>query len=179
MLTTQSRGGDFLADQPPILEMCLCAPRIIRMMERFGCPFNRTPEGSVDFRRFGGTLYHRTAFCGASTGQQLLYSLKTSRCAATSRLEKWRSLRTMSFCALCAITRGERGGSSYRISSQENSRCSALMQSSLEQAVQVLFSKVDELDLLYRSCKWQALHAGNALRKRRVHPNSSYSDSSH
>ena len=50
------KGGDFLADQPPILEMCLAAPGIIRMMDRFGCPFNRTAEGTLDFRRFGGTL---------------------------------------------------------------------------------------------------------------------------
>lgn len=69
------KGGDFLANQPPILEMCLAGPAILRMMDRIGCPFNRTSEGHVDFRRFGGTLYHRTAFCGASTGQQLLYSL--------------------------------------------------------------------------------------------------------
>ena len=69
------KGGDFLADQPPVLEMCLAAPGIIRMMDRFGCPFNRTVEGTLDFRRFGGTLYNRTAFCGASTGQQLLYAL--------------------------------------------------------------------------------------------------------
>lgn len=69
------KGGDFLANQPPILEMCLSAPKIIHMMDRFGCTFNRTLEGNLDFRRFGGTLYNRTAFCGASTGQQLLYSL--------------------------------------------------------------------------------------------------------
>lgn len=69
------KGGDFLADQPPILEMCLAAPGIIRLMDRLGCPFNRTPEGNLDFRRFGGTLYNRTAFCGTSTGQQLLYAL--------------------------------------------------------------------------------------------------------
>ncbi|MDP1879504.1 MAG: succinate dehydrogenase flavoprotein subunit [Parachlamydiaceae bacterium] len=69
------KGGDFLANQPPVLEMCLAAPNIIRMMDRFGCTFNRTPEGTLDFRRFGGTLYNRTAFCGASTGQQLLYAL--------------------------------------------------------------------------------------------------------
>lgn len=69
------KGGDFLANQPPVLEMCLAAPEIIHMMDRFGCPFNRTPEGNLDFRRFGGTLYNRTAFCGASTGQQLLYAL--------------------------------------------------------------------------------------------------------
>lgn len=69
------KGGDFLANQPPVVEMCMAGPGILRMMERMGCPFNRTEEGHVDFRRFGGTLYHRTAFCGASTGQQLLYSL--------------------------------------------------------------------------------------------------------
>lgn len=69
------KGGDFLANQPPVVEMCMAGPSIIYMMERFGCPFNRTPEGNLDFRRFGGTLYNRTAFCGASTGQQLLYSL--------------------------------------------------------------------------------------------------------
>lgn len=69
------KGGDFLANQPPVLEMCMAAPLIIQMMDRFGCPFNRTPTGHLDVRRFGGTLYHRTVFCGASTGQQLLYTL--------------------------------------------------------------------------------------------------------
>lgn len=85
------KGGDFLADQPPILEMCLAAPGIIRMMDRFGCTFNRTKEGNLDFRRFGGTLYHRTAFCGASTGQQLLYSLdeQVRRYEAKGLVEKF------------------------------------------------------------------------------------------
>lgn len=85
------KGGDFLNDQPPVLEMCLSAPGIIRMMERFGCPFNRTPEGNIDFRRFGGTLYHRTAFCGASTGQQLLYALdeQVRRYEAQGKVEKF------------------------------------------------------------------------------------------
>ncbi|HXF28630.1 MAG TPA: FAD-dependent oxidoreductase, partial [Chlamydiales bacterium] len=69
------KGGDFLADQPAVVEMCLAAPKLIHMMDRLGCPFNRTPEGNIDVRRFGGSLYHRTVFCGASTGQQLLYTL--------------------------------------------------------------------------------------------------------
>ena len=69
------KGGDFLANQPPVLEMCMAGPAILKMFDRIGCPFNRTEEGHIDFRRFGGTLYHRTAFCGASTGQQLLYAL--------------------------------------------------------------------------------------------------------
>lgn len=85
------KGGDFLADQPPILEMCLAAPAIIYMMDRFGCPFNRTSEGNLDFRRFGGTLYNRTAFCGASTGQQLLYALdeQVRRYEAKGMVEKF------------------------------------------------------------------------------------------
>ena len=44
-------------------------------MDRLGVPFNRTPEGFLDQRRFGGTLFKRTAFAGATTGQQLLYAL--------------------------------------------------------------------------------------------------------
>src|SRR3977135_1127495 len=68
-------GGDFLANQPPVHEMCDAAPGIIDLLDRMGVPFNRTPEGLLDFRRFGGTLYHRTAFAGATTGQQLLYAL--------------------------------------------------------------------------------------------------------
>src|SRR6202171_3874322 len=68
-------GGDFLANQPPVKEMCDAAPGIIDLLDRMGVPFNRTPEGLLDFRRFGGTLYNRTAFAGATTGQQLLYAL--------------------------------------------------------------------------------------------------------
>src|SRR5512132_1916749 len=68
-------GGDILANQPPIKGMCEAAPGIVFMLDRMGVPFNRTPEGNLDFRRFGGTLYHRTAFAGATTGQQLLYAL--------------------------------------------------------------------------------------------------------
>jgi succinate dehydrogenase / fumarate reductase, flavoprotein subunit len=68
-------GGDFLANQPPVKAMCEAAPAIIDLLDRMGVTFNRTPEGLLDFRRFGGTLYHRTAFAGATTGQQLLYAL--------------------------------------------------------------------------------------------------------
>src|SRR5512140_917141 len=68
-------GGDFLGDQPPVKAMCEAAPGIIDMLDRMGVMFNRTAEGLLDFRRFGGTLYQRTAFAGATTGQQLLYAL--------------------------------------------------------------------------------------------------------
>src|ERR1700732_455037 len=68
-------GGDFLANQPPVKAMCEAAPAIIDLLDRMGVMFNRTPEGLLDFRRFGGTLFNRTAFAGATTGQQLLYAL--------------------------------------------------------------------------------------------------------
>jgi succinate dehydrogenase / fumarate reductase, flavoprotein subunit len=68
-------GGDFLANQTPVKAMCEAGPGIIDLLDRMGVPFNRTPEGLLDFRRFGGTLFHRTAFAGATTGQQLLYAL--------------------------------------------------------------------------------------------------------
>ncbi|MEZ5423825.1 MAG: succinate dehydrogenase flavoprotein subunit [Pyrinomonadaceae bacterium] len=68
-------GGDFLANQLPVKKMCDMAPQIIYLFDRMGVPFSRTHEGLLDFRRFGGTLHHRTAFAGASTGQQLLYAL--------------------------------------------------------------------------------------------------------
>src|ERR1700753_3810143 len=68
-------GGDSLANQTPVKNMTAQGPAIIDLLDRMGVPFNRTPEGLLDFRRFGGTLYQRTAFAGATTGQQLLYAL--------------------------------------------------------------------------------------------------------
>jgi succinate dehydrogenase / fumarate reductase flavoprotein subunit len=84
-------GGDFLANQPPVRDMCNMAPAIIDLLDRMGVPFNRTPEGLLDFRRFGGTLYHRTAFAGATTGQQLLYALdeQVRRFEAEGRVNKY------------------------------------------------------------------------------------------
>jgi succinate dehydrogenase / fumarate reductase, flavoprotein subunit len=38
-------GGDFLANQPPVKDMCEAAPGIIDLLDRMGVPFNRTPEG--------------------------------------------------------------------------------------------------------------------------------------
>src|SRR4029450_8680313 len=68
-------GGASLQHQPPVKEMAYWGPKIIELMDRLGVTFNRTPEGMLDRRRFGGTLYKRTAFAGATTGQQLLYAL--------------------------------------------------------------------------------------------------------
>ena len=91
-------GGDFLANQPPVKAMCDAAPGIIDLLDRMGVPFNRTPEGLLDFRRFGGTLHHRTAFAGATTGQQLLYALdeQVRRYEADGKVKKFEAWEFLS-----------------------------------------------------------------------------------
>jgi succinate dehydrogenase / fumarate reductase flavoprotein subunit len=66
------KGGEYLANQPPVKAMCEDAPGLIRTFERMGVTFSRTPEGLLDQRLFGGAKKRRTCFAGASTGQQLL-----------------------------------------------------------------------------------------------------------
>ncbi len=91
-------GGDFLANQPPAKAMCEMAPAIIYLFDRMGVPFSRTKEGLLDFRRFGGTKHHRTAFAGASTGQQLLYALdeQVRRREAEGQVQKYEGWEMMS-----------------------------------------------------------------------------------
>jgi succinate dehydrogenase / fumarate reductase, flavoprotein subunit len=93
-------GGDFLANQPPVKAMTAAAPRIINLLDRMGVMFNRTAEGLLDFRRFGGTKHHRTAFAGATTGQQLLYALdeqvrRHEVGGLVEKLERWEFLSTI------------------------------------------------------------------------------------
>lgn len=91
-------GGDFLANQTPVKNMCEAAPGIIFLLDRMGVMFNRTPEGLIDFRRFGGTLFNRTAFAGATTGQQLLYALdeQVRRLEAEGKVKKYETWECVS-----------------------------------------------------------------------------------
>lgn len=85
------KGGSYLANQPPVKSLCEEAPGLIRTFERMGVVFSRTPEGTLDQRLFGGVKHKRTCFAGASTGQQLLYSLdqQVRRLEAEKRVEKF------------------------------------------------------------------------------------------
>ena len=101
-------GGDFLANQPPVKAMCDAAPGIINLMDRMGVMFNRTPEGLLDFRRFGGTKRHRTAFAGATTGQQLLYALdeQVRRYETEGLVQKYEGWELLSVVSDNEICRG-------------------------------------------------------------------------
>ncbi len=78
--------------------MCEAAPFIIDLTDRMGVMYNRTPEGLLDFRRFGGTKYHRTAFAGTTTGQQLVYALdeQVRRFEAAGLVEKYENWEFLS-----------------------------------------------------------------------------------
>ena len=48
------KGGDYLVDQQAALILTEEAVQAVYELENWGLPFNRTPEGRIDQRRFGG-----------------------------------------------------------------------------------------------------------------------------
>ncbi len=76
------KGGDYLVDQDAAEVMCKEAIDAVLDLEKFGLPFNRTPEGRIDQRRFGGhTRDHgkapvrRSCFAADRTGHMILQTL--------------------------------------------------------------------------------------------------------
>src|SRR5436190_19189993 len=76
------KGGDYLVDQPAAEIMCHEAIDRVIELEHFGMPFNRTPEGRIDQRRFGGhTRNHgegpvrRACYAADRTGHMILQTL--------------------------------------------------------------------------------------------------------
>ena len=76
------KGGDYLVDQPAAEIMCRGAIDAVIELEHYGLPFNRTPEGRIDQRRFGGhTRNHgegpvrRACYSADRTGHMILQSL--------------------------------------------------------------------------------------------------------
>jgi succinate dehydrogenase / fumarate reductase, flavoprotein subunit len=76
------KGGDYLVDQPAAEVMCREAIDAVIELEHYGLPFNRTPEGKIDQRRFGGhTRNHgeaavrRACYSADRTGHMILQTL--------------------------------------------------------------------------------------------------------
>ncbi len=76
------KGGDYLVDQPAAEIMCREAIDAVIELEHFGLPFNRTPDGRIDQRRFGGhTRNHgeapvrRACYSADRTGHMILQTL--------------------------------------------------------------------------------------------------------
>ena len=76
------KGGDYLVDQDAAEVMCREAIDAVLDLEKMGLPFNRTPEGRIDQRRFGGhTRNHgeaavrRACYAADRTGHMILQTL--------------------------------------------------------------------------------------------------------
>ena len=76
------KGGDYLVDQDAAEIMCKEAIDAVLDLEHMGLPFNRTPEGKIDQRRFGGHTHHhgegpvrRACFAADRTGHMILQTL--------------------------------------------------------------------------------------------------------
>ncbi|GAA3176660.1 hypothetical protein GCM10020255_068190 [Rhodococcus baikonurensis] len=76
------KGGDYLADQDAVEIMAKEAIDAVLDLEKIGLPFNRTPEGKIDQRRFGGhTRDHgkapvrRACYAADRTGHMILQTL--------------------------------------------------------------------------------------------------------
>ena len=76
------KGGDYLVDQDAAEVMAKEAIDAVLDLEKMGLPFNRTPEGKIDQRRFGGhTRDHgkapvrRACYAADRTGHMILQTL--------------------------------------------------------------------------------------------------------
>jgi len=76
------KGGDYLVDQDAALILAEEAIETVLDLEHMGLPFNRTPEGKIDQRRFGGHTRNfgeapvrRACFAADRTGHMILQTL--------------------------------------------------------------------------------------------------------
>jgi succinate dehydrogenase flavoprotein subunit len=76
------KGGDYLVDQDSAEILAREAIETVIELEHMGLPFNRTPEGKIDQRRFGGHTRNygegpvrRSCFAADRTGHMILQTL--------------------------------------------------------------------------------------------------------
>lgn len=76
------KGGDYLTDQDAALLLAEEAVQAVYDLENRGLPFNRTPEGLIDQRRFGGhtknfgeSAVRRACYAADRTGHMILQTL--------------------------------------------------------------------------------------------------------
>jgi succinate dehydrogenase / fumarate reductase, flavoprotein subunit len=128
----------------------------------------------LDFRRFGGTLYNRTAFAGATTGQQLLYALdeQVRRYESEGKVKKYEHWEFLSavldgnrVCrGICAMDLAQHGSANFpgRRHHHRHRRQRRYLR------------QVDQLCGLHGIGAVRALSAGLLLRERRIHSGASH-----
>ena len=84
-------GGDWLCDQDAVEVFVKEAPIELLQLERWGCPWNREPEGHIAVRAFGGMKKRRTWFAADKTGFHMLHTLfqTTLKYDPIARYDEW------------------------------------------------------------------------------------------
>lgn len=62
------KGSDYLSDQDAVEMLVSHAPEEIRLFDNLGVPWNKSDNGGVELRAFGGMSVPRTAFAADKTG---------------------------------------------------------------------------------------------------------------
>ena len=169
-------GGDFLQHQPPVKEMAYWAPKVIDLMDRLGVTFNRTTEGFLDRRRFGGTLYRRTAFAGATTGQQLLYALD-EQVGVGSQKEKFANSNTGIFSVPSSILGSLPRMCRTRFGHHGNSIISCKRSCDCLGWLWIGLWPFHDVDGMYRKCCKSLLSSRSQVCQWRIHSSPSNGDS--
>ena len=94
------KGSDWLGDQDAIEFMCREAPHVVYELEHFGMPFDRTPDGTIYQRPFGGHTANygekpvqRACAAADRTGHAMLHTLYQQNVKArTQFFVEWMAL---------------------------------------------------------------------------------------
>jgi fumarate reductase flavoprotein subunit len=84
-------GGDWMCDQDAVEAFVKEAPQELLRLERWGCPWNREPDGHIAVRAFGGMQKRRTWFAADKTGFHMLHTLfqTTLKYQPITRYDEW------------------------------------------------------------------------------------------
>ncbi len=90
------KGADFLADQDVVMRFTEEIPREIQLLEHWGVPWSRRPDGRVAQRPFGGHSYNRATFAADKTGFFMVNTLYDN-------LQKYSNVTTYDECFVTSI----------------------------------------------------------------------------
>jgi len=84
-------GGEWLCDQDAVEVFVKEAPEELLLLEHWGCPWSREPDGHIAVRAFGGMKKMRTWFAADKTGFHMLHTLfqTTLKHTAITRYDEW------------------------------------------------------------------------------------------
>jgi succinate dehydrogenase / fumarate reductase flavoprotein subunit len=90
------RGADFLCDQDVVKRFVEEAPQEILLLEHWGIPWSRRPDGRIAQRPFGGHSFDRAVFAADKTGFAEMQTLYDT-------MQKYNNIRRYDECYISSI----------------------------------------------------------------------------